>query len=260
MADNKICFVISPIGKEGTDIRLRSDQVMKHIIVPVAEECGYDEVIRADKISAPGMITTQVINHILNDAMVVADLTDHNANVFYELAVRHAVRKPLVQIIQTGQPIPFDVAGMRTIDFDHTDLDSVANAKAEIKKQMESTSARVATLESPISVAIDLETLRRSDDPAKRQLADILNALSELKALIDTRLPATTIPYNVSLSDTLDYLDAANQRIEAVKNWVEAAPPPYGTKTRPYGVNLLLRPKRRETSEEPSDESTGKDE
>jgi len=188
MPARPICFVISPIGKDGSEIRARSDKVLKHIITPVADECGYD-VIRADNISEPGMITTQIVNHILNDHMVVADLTDHNANVFYELAVRHAVRKPYVQIIQTGQIIPFDVAGMRTISVDHTDLDSVADAKIAIKDQMLATTATEANMESPISVAIDLEGLRRSGDPAKLQLADVLNALSELKALIDKKLP-----------------------------------------------------------------------
>src|SRR4030088_3189951 len=105
MAERPICLVLAPIGKEGSDLRTRSDKVLKHIIGPVAEECGY-EAVRADKISEPGMITTQVINHILNDPMVVGDLTGHNANVFYELAVRHAIRKPYVQIIQKGETIP----------------------------------------------------------------------------------------------------------------------------------------------------------
>jgi hypothetical protein len=66
MSDQKkkgICFVISPIGEEGTEIRRRADQVLKHIITPAAEECGY-ETIRADKISEPGMITSQVIQHL----------------------------------------------------------------------------------------------------------------------------------------------------------------------------------------------------
>jgi hypothetical protein len=188
MADRPICFVIAPIGKEGSEIRARSDRILKHIISPVADECGYD-AIRADKISEAGMITTQVINHILNDAMVVADLTGHNANVFYELAVRHAIRKPYVQMIQKGESIPFDVAGMRTIDVDHTDLDSVAGAKEELKRQMLSTALDGAKLESPISVAIDLDKLRRSDDPEKRQIGDILQGIAELRSLIEKRLP-----------------------------------------------------------------------
>jgi hypothetical protein len=125
----------------------------------------------------------------VNDAMVVADLTGNNANVFYELAVRHAARKPYVQIIQKGERIPFDLVGVRTIEIDHTDLDSVAEAKKEIERQMRFTAENVETIESPISVAIDFDRLRKSEDPAKRQLADVLDSLNELKVMIELRLP-----------------------------------------------------------------------
>jgi hypothetical protein len=187
MADRPICFVISPIGKDGTDVRSRSDQILKHVIAPVADECGYTAV-RADQISEPGLITTQVINHIINDPMVVADLTGNNANVFYELAVRHAARKPFVQIIQKSERIPFDVAGVRTIELDHTNLDSVASAKDEIRKQMKFTAENPDKIESPISVAIDFERLKQSGDPKKRQLGDILRGIADLKGFVETRL------------------------------------------------------------------------
>jgi hypothetical protein len=92
--DTKVCFVIAPIGTEGSDVRVRSDQVLKHIITPAARECGY-EPIRADQISEPGLITSQVIQHIVQDPLVIADLTGRNPNVFYELAVRHAIKNRL---------------------------------------------------------------------------------------------------------------------------------------------------------------------
>jgi len=47
--DEKTCFVISPIGKEESETRKRSDSVLRHIIKPAAEECGYTAV-RADEI------------------------------------------------------------------------------------------------------------------------------------------------------------------------------------------------------------------
>lgn len=116
MADKaKTCFVISPIGKPGSVGRKRADQILKHVIEPVATECGYGEVTRADKISDPGMISRQIIERLLEADMVVADLTDHNPSVFYEVAVRHAFRKPLVQLTEADQVIPFDVADVRTI-------------------------------------------------------------------------------------------------------------------------------------------------
>src|SRR4051812_30411064 len=98
----KTCFVISPIGDIDSDIRKRSDQVLKHVIQPAVTSCGY-VATRADQISEPGMITSQVIQHIANDSMVIADLTGRNPNVFYELAIRHALRKPYLQLIENGE-------------------------------------------------------------------------------------------------------------------------------------------------------------
>ncbi len=63
--DNKICFVIGPIGDEGTEKRRQSDQVLNYIIAPAVKECGY-EAIRADKISEPGIITSQIIQHLID--------------------------------------------------------------------------------------------------------------------------------------------------------------------------------------------------
>lgn len=97
----RLAFVICPIGEPDSDSRRRADQILKHVIEPAVLECGY-KALRADKISEPGIITSQIITHILNDALIVADLTGHNPNVFYELAVRHAIKKPVVQIIQRG--------------------------------------------------------------------------------------------------------------------------------------------------------------
>lgn len=179
--EKKTCFVIAPIGEPDSDIRKRSDQILKYIIKPVAEACGY-EAKRADHISEPGIITTQVIHHVLNDPMVVADLTGRNPNVFYELAIRHALRKPYVQTIQKGEQIPFDVANVRTIEVDHHDLDSVEAAKTEMMKQMRSMQEEGVKVDSPISTAVDMETLRHSGNPEQRQLADVLLTVAELKA------------------------------------------------------------------------------
>src|SRR5207302_1901064 len=98
----------------------------KYVIAAACRECGYGEPVRADKIAEAGMITTQIIQHLIDDAIVVADLTDSNPNVFYELAIRHSFRRPVIQLIQVGQKIPFDVAPPRTVAVDHTDLESAA--------------------------------------------------------------------------------------------------------------------------------------
>ncbi|MCK5747864.1 hypothetical protein [Oricola sp.] len=178
------CFVIAPIGEEGSDTRNRSDKVLKHIIRPAAQSCGY-KAERADEIDKPGLITSQVINRVVQDELVIADLTEMNPNVFYELAIRHAIRKPLVQIIQKGERIPFDVAGTRTISVDHTDLDSAANARDNIQKQIKELESNPDDIETPISVSIDLNSLKQSENPEDRNLAEVLSEISDLRISIE---------------------------------------------------------------------------
>lgn len=179
----RTCFVISPIGDEGTESRRRADRVFKHIIEPVVEECGY-KAVRADQISKPGIITSQVIQHLAEDPLVIADLAGHNPNVFYELAVRHVTRKPVIQITQVGQPIPFDVAPTRAIQLDHTDLESAAVCRQNLAKQIRSVEKDSSDFDNPISNAIDLKLLRQSSSPAEQANARIISMLSDLRAMI----------------------------------------------------------------------------
>jgi len=171
--------------------------MLRFVIQPACQECGY-KPLRADHIAEPGIITAQVIQHTIDAAMVVADLTGRNPNVFYELAIRHALRKPYLQIIQRGERIPFDVAAVRTIEIDHHDLESVEEAKGEMIRQMTAMKAKKET-DSPISVAIDLDSLRKSGDPEQRQLGEVLAAIAELRSglsSIEKRLaePSSLLP------------------------------------------------------------------
>jgi len=186
VSDERICFVISPIGEEGSETRERSDQILKYIITPFVEACGY-RPIRADHISEPGMITSQVIQHIVEDPMVIADLTDWNPNVFYELALRHALRKPTVHMIQAGQKIPFDVAGARTIQIDHQNLPSVEACKTELAQQIRAIESNPSLVDNPISVSVELQALRQSDNPLEKSNAQIMGMLQEVLSILSTR-------------------------------------------------------------------------
>ena len=193
-ARKKSCFVICPIGESGSLRRRRTDQLLKYIISPVADSLGYT-VDRSDRLAEPGLITSQIIQHVLEDDLVIADLTERNANVFYELAIRHMIRKPLVQMIGDHETLPFDVANMRPIRFDYRDLDSVELARCDLRRQIERVSANLQ-IETPISVAIDVRELQSSEDPQKRLVADLLGALANIQSElleIRKRLPAHTV-------------------------------------------------------------------
>ena len=184
MADEenqKTCFFIAPIGSKGSATRVRSDQVYKYIIKEVVLGLGYREPVRADEIPDPGMITDQIIWHLLEDDLVIADLSDRNANVFYELAIRHAIRRPVVIIISEGDEIPFDVSHSRAIQFDYRDLESVDHCKKELVKQIRSLEKNPDSMFSPISNAIDLRAMRESGDPSAQRDAHILSAIQALQ-------------------------------------------------------------------------------
>src|SRR5277367_2559695 len=89
------CFYITPIGDEVSEQRKHSDLFLGNIVEPALATFGL-KVVRADAIDKPGMITRQVIEYLLRSRLVIADLSYHNPNVFYELALRHATRLPIV--------------------------------------------------------------------------------------------------------------------------------------------------------------------
>jgi hypothetical protein len=149
------CFYVTPIGDEGSEQRKHSDLFLGNIIEPALTAFGL-AVVRADNIDKPGMITRQVIEYLMRSRLVIADLSFHNPNVFYELALRHAVRLPIVQIIRAGDRIPFDVHQMRTIVVDNRDIYSlvpkIETYRSEIANQVRRALAAEAQIDTPISI------------------------------------------------------------------------------------------------------------
>lgn len=182
--DAKTCFVISPIGEPGTERRRKSDQTFRHLIKPVVEARGY-RAMRAHEDDRPGIVTSQVIQRVADADLVVADLTDHNPNVFYELAIRHARQLPLVQVIARDQQLPFDVASMRTVFFDIHDLDDVDRAKGEVARHVDSVMENFQPVETPISVAQQMKQLWESETPADRLLAELVSDVAALRSDFD---------------------------------------------------------------------------
>lgn len=154
MSDLPTCFVISPIGQPNSDERKRADEVLDHIIRKALNNLYH--VVRADEIAQPGMIAISVVQQLDQAPLVIADLTGRNPNVFYELAVRHAVRKPIIHITEDSlQELPFDINGMRVIQFDHRSLSSAAQCIDSIREYLAEFDAG-AQVHSPISLALDI--------------------------------------------------------------------------------------------------------
>ena len=150
------CFYVTPIGQPGSPERKHADMFAASIVEP-AIEFSQLKLVRADEIESPGLITKQVIEYLVHSRLVIADLSFHNPNVFYELAVRHMLRKPTVQIMRKIDRIPFDVAQNRTVIIDEEDKYDliakmptfIADLSAQARRALETEQS-----DNPISVFV----------------------------------------------------------------------------------------------------------
>lgn len=128
----RTCFVISPIGQEGTEIRQEADAFLQFLVEPALEKYQF-EVIRADRIPRPTVITSDIVRLVQESDLCIIDITNSNPNVFYECGRRHETGRPFIQMMSKSRTsdIPFDVAGIRTLEYD---LSTVQKARTSVKE------------------------------------------------------------------------------------------------------------------------------
>jgi len=115
-----LCFVLMPLGSkpDGTGQLVDFDAVYRDLIAPAVTGAGM-EPLRADEEMAGGIIHKPMYERLILCEYAVADLTTANANVFYELGLRHAVRKwSTLSLFAEGRgQLPFDVAPLRALPY-----------------------------------------------------------------------------------------------------------------------------------------------
>ncbi|MDO7854076.1 TRAFs-binding domain-containing protein [Hymenobacter convexus] len=118
-AHRPLCFVLMPFGTkpDGMGGTVNFDKVYHQLIKPAIEQAGL-EPLRADEEVIGGFIHKPMFERLLLCEYAVADLTAANANVFYELGVRHAARPwSTVLLFAQGGRLPFDIAPIRTLPY-----------------------------------------------------------------------------------------------------------------------------------------------
>jgi tetratricopeptide (TPR) repeat protein len=114
-----LCFVLMPFGKkpDASGALVDFDAVYRDLIAPAIADAELDP-LRADEEMAGGIIHKPMFERLILCEYAVADLTTANANVFYELGVRHAVRPATtVLLFAEGSRLPFDVAQLRALPY-----------------------------------------------------------------------------------------------------------------------------------------------
>lgn len=183
-------FFISRIGPEASRVRFDSDVVLHNIAKPAARLAGFEDAERADEVDKLGRITSRVVERIVNGPAVIADLTGRNPNVYYEVALAHASRVPLVQIVEQSEidSIPFDVSDQNTIGYTAGDFATYQVAAKRVAAQLQSAIDDPARIDNPIEVFTQFKCAREASGDDNQEFAQILDILEDLRG----RVPAAS--------------------------------------------------------------------
>ena len=192
-ASSPLCFVIGPIGNEGTEFRKHADMMLHALIKHVLEhgEFGYT-VRRADEDADPGMIGDRMISDLIHAELVVADLTDLNANAFYELGIRHSTEKPTIHVARVGTILPFDNVSHRTIFMDLTDWHSIELGRTRLAAAARAIGSPHFRVSNPITQANASFKMRESADPRDQLISGLQARMQSLELQLRGNVIAQT--------------------------------------------------------------------
>lgn len=134
------CFVIMPFGAP-------FDQYYEEVLVPSIIAADL-KPIRADEINKPGVIMNQIWEGIISAQVCLADVTGRNANVMYELGLAHANGKPVVQLVQNPDDLPFDLRAYRHIVYRTISPDWATSLKDQVTEML------LETISNPTSALV----------------------------------------------------------------------------------------------------------
>ena len=156
-----LCFVLMPFGQKPDPTGGRPidfDRVYEAAIAPAIESAGMTP-IRADEERTGGIIHKPMFERLMLCEYAIADLTTANANVFYELGVRHAARpRSTLSVFASHHPLPFDVVQLRAVPYDLGADNAFSDEHADAFRQtladtlvgIRDDSRHTASIDSPI--------------------------------------------------------------------------------------------------------------
>ncbi len=104
----RTCFVIMPFSTTESCSEDEWTLLFEALFKPAIEGAGLDYECRRS-VATRGNIVASILQELKESYVVLADLTDHNANVFYELGVRHSLKDRTILVAQKEEDIPFDL-------------------------------------------------------------------------------------------------------------------------------------------------------
>lgn len=116
----KTCFVIMPYGvkKDRDGRKIDFDWIYEDLIQKAIAKVDDLDCFRCDDFEKAGSIHKEMLRHIVHDEIAIVDSSTQNANVFYELGLRHALKKSgTILIHRKGTAWPFNIQGLNSIEY-----------------------------------------------------------------------------------------------------------------------------------------------
>ena len=184
---NPLCFVLMPFGQKTalSGLTIDFNAVYEELIKPAILQAGL-EPLRADEEQGGGIIHKPMFERLILCEYAVCDLTTANANVFYELGLRHAVRPcTTIMIFADGLgQLPFDVAPLRALPYKlGTDGKPLAcvNMQAQLARKL--AEARCPQTDSPVFQLVegfpDVDLIKRLKTDVFRELVDYSESMKK---------------------------------------------------------------------------------
>ena len=129
--DKKSCFVIMPFAEP-------FETYYKKIIKPAVDDNEL-YAVRGDSLFRSTHIMDDIWSSITESTLVIAELTGKNPNVYYELGLAHALKKPAILISSNIEDVPFDLRPLRVLIYDKNDPDWGSILKLNISKAIDET-------------------------------------------------------------------------------------------------------------------------
>ena len=130
------CFVIMPFSQSTAEhTEAYWTALFDNLIKPLIEENSGIDVFR----SAPRRedVLGEIIKNLVTQHIVVADLTDHNPNVFWELGVRQSFQHRTITIAECGTKLPFDLGKKGTLFYHTKDVVKNEQFRRELRTAMQ---------------------------------------------------------------------------------------------------------------------------
>ncbi len=157
--NEKIAYICS-LSEPDSKVRKRANDIMESILNPIAKEVGYN-VERADLLTGESIID-DIIDMIRYADIVVADLTDCNPNVLYELGIRMAIKGRCFSIIKEEyvKSLPFDISHLRAIPYKLDSFSSTDDFRKRVRERIKS------LINKPFKPLVHLSSGERSLPPS----------------------------------------------------------------------------------------------